>query len=141
VVAAKKPEAIRARTREGADAGIRDCLDLMTSGRWVTGKSHAAIATLHGVAETTAKDWATNASRMLRLLVEVDVEDIRCRLVASLEGICADARDAGDHRAAVGAVDSMAKLLGLVVQKHEVAMTPAEADAIIAEAVKLQGAT
>jgi hypothetical protein len=43
-----------------------------------------------------------------------------------------------DLKSAVTACAEQAKLLGLVVQKHEIAnMTPEEADRLIAEAAKL----
>lgn len=128
----------RARTRENADAGVSECVSLMTSGQWVSGRSHAEVARRHGVAESTARDWATNASRIVRLAVQGDVEEIRARMVATLETVATCAIADEDWRTVVSAVAEQAKLLGMVVQKHEVsAMTPEEADRLIAEAAKL----
>lgn len=128
------------RARANADQGVRDCVDLMTAGQWVSGKSHADIAFKHGVSPATVKDWATSASRVIRLAMEGDLEDIRARMVATLEGICAEARTAGEYRAAVSAVAEQAKLQGLIVNKQEITVSPEEADALIAEAAKLAGA-
>lgn len=115
-------------------------MDLMVAGRWVSGRSHADVAFKHGVSPATVKDWATSASRVIRMAMEGDLEDLRARMVATLEGITADAREAGELRAAVSAVAEQAKILGLVVQRHEVQMpTPEEADRLIAEAAKLAG--
>lgn len=126
------------RAREENDVGVQDCVDLMVSGRWVPGKSVHVIAEKHGVSWRTVENWATNASRIVRLAIQKDTEDIRAQLVATLADIVSEARDAGDRKAAVMAVAEQAKLLGLVVQRHEVqAMTPDEADRLIAEAKKL----
>lgn len=136
------------RKREDSDAGVRDCVDLMTAGRWVTGHSNRVIAKKHGVSPATVKNWATSASRIIRASVEPDREDIRARMVATLDTVVARAMrlkkpvymrgdgegvttlmDAPDLRAAVAAIDTQARLLGLVVQKHEVSMTEDEARA------------
>ncbi len=109
----------------------------MTQGLWVSGKSHQDIAFKHGVSPATVKDWATSASRVIRLACEGDLEDIRARMITTLEGITADARACGEFRAAVSAVETSAKLLGLIVERHEVAPTPEEAQRLIAEAAKL----
>jgi transposase-like protein len=150
------PSARAPRAREDADAGVRDCLDLMTSGRGVTGKSHLEVATRHGVHPDTVKKWSTNASRIIRFAIEGDVEDIRARMISTLDHIVATAMvtkkvattgegrdkvaefyDAPDLRAAVAAIETQARLLGLVVQKHEVTMTEDEARKILADAKRL----
>lgn len=104
----------------------------MTSGLWVAGQSHAAIAVEFGVAPATVKDWATSASRVIRALMEADKEDIRARMLATLDTVVAKAMgkqsasmagelyDAPDLKAAVAALETQAKLLGLVVTKHDV---------------------
>ncbi len=133
------PIAIRARTREGADAGVQDCLALMTRGQWITGRSHIDVAARHGVSPDTVKAWATSASRIVRFAMEADVEDIRARMVSTLEGVIAEARTDGDHKAVVSAVDTQARLLGMMIQKHEVVMTEAEAEALVKRAALLAG--
>lgn len=120
------------RTRERSDAGVRRCVELMTSGLWVTGKSGAQVAEEFGVAEATVKDWATSASRVIRLAIEGDKEDIRARMIATLDLCIAKAMtktgaavgkggevsvyDAPDIKAAVSAVGEQAKILGLVAK-------------------------
>ncbi len=115
----------------------------MTTGRWVAGASHADVALEFGVSPSTVKDWATSASRVIRLAVEGDTQDIRARMLATLDTIVSTAmakkgvaitrsgRDvetefypAPDLKAAVAAIAEQAKLLGLVVQKHDVTTRP-----------------
>lgn len=151
-----KPSMRAPRAREDADAGVRDCLDLMTAGTWVTGTSHRDIADKHGVHPDTVKKWATNASRIIRFAIEGDAEDIRARMLATLDTIVKKAMttrdvfttrtgddietrfyDAPNLPAAISAIETQAKLLGLVVQKHEVAMTEAEARQVLEDAKKL----
>lgn len=138
------------RAREDADAGVKDIVELMTSGRWVTGASHQAIAAKHHVHPETVKKWATNASRIIRFAIEGDVEEIRARMVSTLENIVSTAMTyervitdrhgasftvaQPDLKAAVSAIDLQAKLLGLVVQKHEVQMTEEEARRVLSDA-------
>lgn len=128
----KKAGATRARTREEADKGVEKCIELMTGGQWVTGRSHRAVAEEFGVSPATVKDWATSASRVIRLAIEGDREEIRARMVATLETIIADSLNkhvvdpdgvvmpSPEGRTAVAAVETQAKLLGLVEQKHRV---------------------
>lgn len=137
VLSMAKRSATRARGRADADIGVRDCVELMTKGLWVSGRSHQDIAFKHGVSPATVKDWATSASRVIRLACEGDLEDIRARMITTLEGITADARSAGEYRAAVSSVETAAKLLGLIVQKHEVAPSPEEVQKLLAEAAEL----
>lgn len=134
------PSATPARAREDADEGVRECLRLMTSGQWVAGQSHEEVAAKHGVSPATVKNWATNASRIIRLATDEAKEDIRARLVATLDNIvktamqkqgCAVGKtgeahyfDAPDLRAAVSAVETSAKLLGLITNRHEVTQKP-----------------
>lgn len=130
----------------------------MASGRWVTGKSNVAIAGKHGVSVATVKDWATSASRIIRLAVEGDREDIRARMLATLDtivakamrlkkpvymlsgpGVEAEMLDAPDLRAAVAAIDEQARLLGLIVHKtQEVPMNEDQARAKYLELTGLE---
>lgn len=116
-------------------------MNLMADGLWVTGVSHAAIAEKHGVSPATVKDWATSASRVLRLSLAGDQEDLRARLVTTLERVVSAAMSKQaatmggelypnpDLKAAVAALSEQAKLLGLVVTKHEVQLTEEQARA------------
>lgn len=112
---------------------------MMVSGTWVTGRSNVEVAQRHGVSVATVKDWATCASRLIRLAIANDPEELRARYMAALEGIAASAmsRQAAtmggdlyanpDHKAAIAAYAESARLGGLVVQKHDVNMTEAQA--------------
>lgn len=139
----RKP-ATRARERTGAerrpvvDEAIREIITMVTSGQWRSGVSHAELAERHGVTEHTVSGWATQAHRLIRMCIG-DGEEVRTRLIAMLEDIHRRAigrqaatsegelYDAPDLRAAVSAVSEQAKLLGLVVQRHEVQMTEQQA--------------
>lgn len=141
------------RARADGDAGVAQCLELMTTGKWVPGRSHQALAAEHGVHPDTVKKWATNASRIIRLAIEGDVEDIRAQMLATLGTIVSEAmsyervlttRDGDttvvpqpDLKAAIAAIAEQAKLLGIVTQKHEVAMSPEEIERLIADAAAM----
>ena len=126
-------------------------MDLMADGRWVSGKSHAEVAAEFGVSPATVKDWATSASRVLRLALEEDKDVLRARLVATLENIVAEAMQttkpvtvrkltrvgkkvvnvsttelmpAPSLAAAVSAVQTHAQLFGLISQKVDVTTRP-----------------
>lgn len=109
----------RAKAKEAGDEGVRECLNLMASGRWISGVSHLHVAERRKVHPGTAMNWATAAGRVLRLAVEGDTEDLRSRMVATLGAIIDTAMNT-DLKAAISAIDTQAKLLGLMVQKHEV---------------------
>lgn len=155
------------RAREGnADAGVARCAELMTTGAWLTGKSHTLVAEEYGVSVRTVETWASTASRAIRVAMG-DGEEIRGRLAVLLETYAKSAMDrqgytmAGeaypnpDVKAATGAVKTLAELLGLITQKHEHAVVVAQyeqlpragkaqwlrdkASALLAEADRLEG--
>jgi len=118
----------RARGREDTDEAIREVMRLMTSGAWRTGVSHEMLAAKYGVTPHTVSGWATTASRLIRLAIG-DGEEAKTRLLVMLEDVHARSLtkqaataegmlyDAPDLKAAVSAIDSQAKLLGLHVQR------------------------
>lgn len=123
--------ATRTRTREDADEGVRKCVDLMVTGQWVPGASHVALAEEFGVSPVTVKDWATSASRVIRLAVEAPEhrEAIRSRLVATLDTVLSKALGGSrpDLKCAVMALAEQGRLLGLVTQKVDVTSKPSVA--------------
>lgn len=109
----------RERARE-VDRVVAGIVGLMSSGQWVTGRSHAQIASAEGVSVDRVKDWATEAGRILRVLAMVDADDLRARNAAHLEALAADAHAAGEFGDAVRARAEMAKLLGLnAPERHQ----------------------
>ncbi len=128
-----------AREGEVPHAGTQRCVDLMTAGLWVTGRSHKELAAEFGVTEDTVKHWATAASRIIRMAVSGDMEDIRAGMPATLDTVVrmamtrqaatmdGDLYDNPDLKAAIAAIEAQSKLLGLVVQKHEVSYTEEQA--------------
>lgn len=142
------------RDREDADAGVRRCMELMADGLWVSGRSHEMVAAEFDVSPATVKNWATNASRILRIALDEDKEGLRARMVATLENIVSAAmrtvkpvtvrkrvRSGGKFvmrseteflphpslAAAVSAVQTQAQLLGLIAQKVDVTTRPSVA--------------
>lgn len=102
----------------------------MADGLWVSGRSRDVVAGEFGVSPATVKDWATSASRVLRIHVEGDPGEIRARLVATLETIVSKAMSkefscpsvddgppvtlaAADLKNAIAAIAEQGKLLGL----------------------------
>lgn len=110
----------RAR-REVSDQGVRHCIELMTSGRWVIGKSGPEVAAKFKVSPETVKEWAVSASRCIRICIEDEGarEDIKARMIATLDYIVGlNVED--DSKVAVSAIAEQGKLLGLVTQNHKV---------------------
>lgn len=110
----------------------------MAAGQWVSRQSLVQVGAEFGVEPSTVERWATNASRIIRASVSGQLEDVRARMLVTLEGVIAEARAAKKHKEAIQAVDTYARLLGLMVQKHELKhMSEEEADRLLAEAAKL----
>lgn len=125
-----------ARAREDADKGVARCVDLMTSGRWITGRSVDIVAREEGVSPETARRWAANASRIVRASIDGDLDEIRARMLATLDTVVdkaltrtavavskdgsVTAYEAPDLKAAVSAIDTQGKLLGLHTTKLDV---------------------
>lgn len=96
------------------------------------------IAAREGADPAAVEKWASSAGRMLRLASTDQVSALRARNVARLdeaydlalehEVVTADGdiHESPDIRAAVAAVAEQNKLLGLIVQKHEVSGPSAE---------------
>jgi hypothetical protein len=149
------------RTREDADAGVERCMHMMLAGEWQPGTSHKLVAEEFGVSPVTVKNWATNASRIIRLCPDEETrEEIRLSMLTTLSRVVQEGFDrkvvvmprhrdgspeyvdSPDLKAVVAAIDTQAKLLGLVVQKHDVRTRPAVAhlsrDEHRAELEKLQ---
>lgn len=126
----------RARGKQ-ADEGVRRCREIMTSGAWLTGASHALVAEEFGASVRTVETWAAMASREIKVALG-DGEEIRSRLAVTLERYAAvamsregrtmggDAYPNPDVKAATGALKTLAEVLGLVTQKHEHAVVVAQ---------------
>lgn len=110
----------------------------MAAGQWVSRQSLVQVAQEFGVTPHTVEAWATSASRIIRASVSGHMEDIRARMLVTLEGVIAEARAAKKHKEAIQAVDTYARLLGIMVQRHELKhMTEEEADKLLLEAAEL----
>jgi hypothetical protein len=107
--------------RGQADEGVRWCMQLMTSSSWRTGVSDYQTAEQFGVSIHTARGWASDAARHLRLLM-ADSEEMRARIAVMLEDLHARALEGGDLKAGVAALSKQAELLGLVDRSPKVAV-------------------
>jgi hypothetical protein len=117
----------RARAREVSDQRTAHIMDLMANGRWVTGRSHQALAEEWGCEVGEVEHVAQRAGQALRVLMLVDRDDLRARNAAHLESLAADAHAAGEYGDAVRARAEMSKLLGLnAPEKHEHAVVVAQ---------------
>lgn len=125
----------RARARE-VDTIVAGIVDLMTRGKWVTGRSHQELAQTHGVSVSRVEDWATEAARCLRVMGLVDKEAVIAQHRAHIAErasrfvrIADAAEEVTEFGPAIAALsgwgaenDREARLLGLnAPSKHEVA--------------------
>jgi len=128
------------RAKKGdLDAGVERCIALMTAGSWEAGASHKLVAEEFSVSPRTVETWASVASKIIRRAMG-DEEQIRTEMAASLEAMKRLALDrqaatmAGelypnpDVKAAVAAVATRAKVLGLVDRKEPERPTALPAD-------------
>lgn len=104
----------RALTSLAIDNIVVRVAEAMASGQWVTGESHRELAKEHSASLDTVMGWAASASRLLRIMQRADVEDLRARNAAHLETLARDAHRDGDFGAAVRAIDTAARLQGLI---------------------------
>lgn len=114
-----------------------EVMRMMTAGEWRPGPSHVFLAAKHGVAESTVRNWSSQASQLIRLCMG-DGEEIRARIAAMLENAASvamarkgytmggDEYDNPDVKAATGALKALAEVLGLITQKHEHAVVVAQ---------------
>lgn len=93
-----------------AEEGVRHIGQMMASGQWETGASHAAVAATFGVSVRTVEGWAIQASRVIRAL-QGDGEELRARLGALLELHEREARNAKERKNAIMAIKVMAEVM------------------------------
>ncbi len=148
-VAGRKRREVKAPriTRTRAERGVARCVELMTSGLWQTGKSHALVAEELKASPRTAETWAATASKAIKLAMG-DGEDIKTRLAIMLESIqqkalskqsatmSGDLYDSPDLKAACIAIKTQAELLGLVTQSHKVDMNVRQYEELPAPALR-----
>jgi len=123
------PRATKERaSREQRDTCLRDIADLMSRGRWFVGSSHAEMVEKHGHSLDVVQKLATEASKALRLIVTLDPDEMRARMLASLDEHRRVALDKTtpkgdpmpDVSAANQAVGISGQLLGLVSTRVDV---------------------
>ncbi len=109
---------IHARAR----ARVDEVAELMRAGTFRRGKTARELAERWGVSLTVAATVCAEASRVVARELEADRDGAVVTIWATLER----AMHEGGHRDAVAAADLTARLLGLLVERHEVSQTTAE---------------
>lgn len=110
----------RADQRARLDGHVIEIAGAMSAGKWVPGASHEAMAQRESVTVSAVESWSATAARMLRLVEAPQLAALRARNVARLDDVYEDAETDGNHQARVSAIGEQNKMLGLVVQRHEV---------------------
>lgn len=120
-------ELARARS-ERVDHHVDVITAKMLAGTWVQGQSLREYAEEVGAAVNTARYWAAHAARRI-----VDLSSRESRqeaagvATAKLQRIADDAHQAGEFRAAVGALDVVCKIAGVYTHRIEVQEIAADA--------------
>jgi len=118
-----KPAAQRTRARNQLVAPldktsrVREIVKLMSSGMWVTGVTGGDLAEQWGVAESTLERDIATARDLVRGAV-CDIDEIRARIMATLETITARSMESGQMRTAVEAIRTLAGVTGAEAPKQ-----------------------
>lgn len=110
---------------------VSHIIDLMVSGRFVTGTTSRQLAKQWGVSESTVGDEAAEASRAIhREMNGRSLEELRSRLTATLEHTACRLAESDDPRCARVAIEAI-KTLGTIMgaqapQKVEATLTVAD---------------
>lgn len=100
---------------ESVDDVVRAIAKKMASGDWFGSVSTQELADELGVKLKTVQDWATDASRLVRLLDDADqIEAMRVSHLARLERISRDAQETGKFRDATGAIRVASEICGTI---------------------------
>jgi len=91
---------------------IRCLVEAMTGGMWVTGVTAHQLAAAWGMSPKTLEADASEASRIVREAVATD-DEIRARVLGTLETITQQAMKRGQLRSAIEAVRVLAGVRGL----------------------------
>lgn len=106
-------------TRARVDALVFEIAQRMAAGEWKPADAEQ-YALREGVSVSQAQAWAVRAGKFLRVADPSEAQMLRARNVDRLDETYQAAADDGDNKACVSAVEAQNKLLGLIVEKHEV---------------------
>lgn len=130
-------EAARAEQKAERERRVDHVLDLMAKGEWAS-RMTFTLAQEWGCSWTTVRDYASEAGAILRHVYQGDPEVVRAKLVAGIEAIrercftrtrsfvmrngpdseVVETPDP-DLKTALASYSEMAKVLGVVVTKHQ----------------------
>ena len=146
-----------ARARALRDERVDHIVSLMANGWWEGARSSIKLAAEWGVTKHAVGEYAREASGIVRRLIEGDPGDIKAEILAGLEHIRVlalaavkiekvgrddyEERRAPDLGSALRAYELRAKMLGIMIEKHEISgelhgLSEAELDARLAAAIK-----
>jgi hypothetical protein len=89
---------------------IHYIVDLMAKGKWVTGVTGRALATAWGYSVSSAMSDASDASNMLR--AQINTDEIRAQVVATLQSIGAQCLSKEDTRNAIRSLEALGRVIG-----------------------------
>jgi hypothetical protein len=95
---------------------IRHIVGLMSTGQWVTGVTGPELQELWGLSHATIDSDSGEASRIVREAV-ASSDDIRARVIATLEAITSKAMQKNQLRTAVESVKALAGVSGAEAPK------------------------
>lgn len=101
--------------RSAADDRVAHIKGLMARGEWFTRATALALSEEWGVALSTIKNYAAEASRALRQADDdTELAEIRAATITRLERLSAEAESKGELRTAVRAEETKAKVAGII---------------------------
>lgn len=98
------------------DDAVRRIVELMLKDEWRVGESHLEFSRKYGVTTATVRDWASHASRFIRLCAGSE-DEIRDELLRNVRRIGGKAEDAGEYRDALGAQELRLRVHGFLDRK------------------------
>lgn len=69
------------------DEHVNEIMRMMTGGVWFPGRSDHEMGLEFGVSPSTVRDWSAQAARLLRMSAGTNLEEIRGRILAGIDGI------------------------------------------------------
>jgi hypothetical protein len=105
------------RARAQRDQRVDIVLDRMTAGEWQGTRTARELAASWECSLGAVQDYAREASGIIRKVIEGDAADLRAQLLTGLADLKRRALEACDLKAALGAFELEAKVLGLITQK------------------------
>lgn len=108
----RKPKPAPRASREEIDRRIGEIADLMADGRWLGRRSTAKLAEEWGVSAHSIGEYAATASQLVRRSLGTS-DELRTRILATLDRISLLALHKGEYVAATRALLGLAEVAGV----------------------------